>query len=48
METIRQEMTKLTLGIADTIGKPREHVHIKYEPDAVGRIAFGGTLVEDD
>lgn len=46
--TVREEMKQLTDGIAGILGCPGENVHIQFEPDAVGRIAFGGKLVEDD
>lgn len=48
VDDIRQEMKELSKGIAEVVGRPCEHVHIKFEPDAVGRIAFGGNLVEGD
>ncbi len=47
-ETVRQEMKALTVGIAEILKKPGENVHIQYQPDAAGRIAFGGKLVEKD
>jgi phenylpyruvate tautomerase PptA (4-oxalocrotonate tautomerase family) len=38
------EVRALTEGIARLCGRPVENVHILYEPDAQGRIAFGGSL----
>ena len=32
--------------IARHLGRPRENIHIIFEPDAKGRIAFGGELVD--
>ena len=41
---LRAEVRALTEGVARVCGRPVENVHILYEPDAQGRIAFGGTL----
>ena len=38
------EVRALTEGVARVCGRPVENVHILYEPDAQGRIAFGGKL----
>ena len=38
------EVRALTEGVARVCGRPVENVHILYEPDAQGRIAFGGVL----
>jgi phenylpyruvate tautomerase PptA (4-oxalocrotonate tautomerase family) len=38
------EVRALTEGVASICGRPPENVHILYEPDAQGRIAFGGRL----
>ena len=43
IETEARELTKVIAGILD---RPDENVHIKYEADAVGRVAFGGKLVK--
>lgn len=40
------EVQELTEAVARICSRPRESVHIFYEPDAVGRVAFGGELVE--
>jgi phenylpyruvate tautomerase PptA (4-oxalocrotonate tautomerase family) len=41
---LETEVHALTEGVAQVCGRPVENVHILYEPDAQGRIAFGGTL----
>jgi len=39
------EITRLTQGIANALNCPKENVHIFYQPDGAGRVAFGGKLV---
>src|SRR6186997_3388373 len=41
--TLDAEVRALTEGVARVCGRPVENVHILYEPDAQGRIAFGGS-----
>ena len=41
---LEAEVRALTEGVARVCGRPVENVHILYEPDAKGRIAFGGKL----
>ena len=41
---LEAEVRALTEGVARVCGRPVENVHILYEPDAQGRIAFGGRL----
>jgi phenylpyruvate tautomerase PptA (4-oxalocrotonate tautomerase family) len=41
---LEAEIRALTDGIASVCGRPAERVHILYEPDAQGRISFGGRL----
>ena len=36
----------LSEGVARLCGRDVQNVHVLYEPDAAGRIAFGGTLRE--
>lgn len=43
-EALETEVRALTISIAALCKRPAENIHIKYEPDAAGRIAFGGTL----
>lgn len=39
------EIRQLTEAIARVCDRPVENVHILYQPDAAGRVAFGGNLV---
>ena len=40
------EVTALTQTIAQVIGRTAACVHIEYAPAAVGRVSFGGKLVQ--
>ncbi|MCI0334447.1 MAG: hypothetical protein L0228_14610 [Planctomycetes bacterium] len=44
LEQIQAEVTALTAVIAEACGRPQENVHVLYEPEGAGRIAFGGKL----
>ena len=46
--TLRVECEQLSRGIAEALGRLQQHVHILYLPEAAGRIAFGGELLETD
>jgi phenylpyruvate tautomerase PptA (4-oxalocrotonate tautomerase family) len=37
-------VTRLTGAVADATGRPAENVHLVFEPDGIGRVAFGGRL----
>jgi len=39
------EIAQLTQVIANSLNRPATNVHIYYQPDAAGRVAFGGKLV---
>jgi phenylpyruvate tautomerase PptA (4-oxalocrotonate tautomerase family) len=41
---LEKEIRALTEGVASVCDRPAENVHILYESDAQGRIAFGGRL----
>lgn len=41
---LEAEVRALTAGIAQVCNRPVESIHILYEPDALGRIAFGGSV----
>ena len=43
---LETEIAKLTEAIARVCDRPAENVHILYQPDAAGRVAFGGNLVQ--
>lgn len=44
------ELRRIAETLADkfstVLSRPKENIHILFEPSAVGRIAFGGRLVE--
>ncbi len=42
---LENEIAQLTQVIANTLNRPATNVHILYQPDAAGRVAFGGKLV---
>ena len=43
---LQAEVTALTHAIAQVIGRPATCVHVAYAPAAVGRVSFGGKLVQ--
>jgi phenylpyruvate tautomerase PptA (4-oxalocrotonate tautomerase family) len=46
-DMLQREVSALTPAIARVCGRPEQHVHIIYQPDGAGRVAFGGALVTD-
>jgi phenylpyruvate tautomerase PptA (4-oxalocrotonate tautomerase family) len=44
-ETMKQQAERLAAAFAQACGRPKENVHVLYQPNAGGRIAFGGKLV---
>jgi len=44
-EAMAREVEALTSAVALETGRPRDQVHVIYEPPAAGRVAFGGRLV---
>lgn len=46
-EAMLEEVSLLTSALAEICNRPRENVHLFYLPEASGRVAFGGTLLED-
>jgi len=45
-DALREETRRLTEAIATACGRPAENVHILWLPEATGRMAFGGRLME--
>jgi phenylpyruvate tautomerase PptA (4-oxalocrotonate tautomerase family) len=43
---LQNEITRLTKVIANILNRPETNVHIFYQPDGAGRVAFGGKLIE--
>jgi phenylpyruvate tautomerase PptA (4-oxalocrotonate tautomerase family) len=39
------EVEAVTRAVAHCLGRPPARVHVRYEPSAAGRQAFGGSLV---
>lgn len=44
-EALEAEVRDLTAAVAEACGRPAENVHLFYQPDGAGRVAFGGALV---
>ena len=44
-EALAVEAKAVTLAVAQCLGRVPERVHVRYEPSAVGRQAFGGIVV---
>lgn len=45
-EELAAAIRDLTNAVAKTTRRPSAHVHVVFEPDGAGRVAFGGRLVE--
>jgi len=43
---LEDEIARLTQVIAEVLNRPNTNIHIFYQPDGAGRVAFGGKLVE--
>ena len=39
-------IAELTQAISEATGRPSDRVHIEYAPSAIGRVAFGGKLMQ--
>ena len=44
-EELEREVVELTAAIAIACGRPKENVHVRYEPPGADRQAFGGRLI---
>ena len=44
-EEMQKEVEMITGAVAQIFGRPSGNVHIIYQPDGRGRVAFGGKLV---
>ena len=42
---IDMEVARITGAVAQICGRPSENVHVIYQPEARGRVAFGGKIV---
>ena len=45
-DKLKEEASRLAETIARVCNRPKENVHILYETEATGRVAFGGRLLE--
>jgi len=45
-QVLADRVARLTAAVAEVTGRDATHVHVLYEADARGRLAFGGRLVE--
>jgi phenylpyruvate tautomerase PptA (4-oxalocrotonate tautomerase family) len=45
-EALALQTTRVANAVAEACDRKSEHVHIVYQPSAVGRVAFGGVLVQ--
>ena len=43
---LQPEVDRITAAVARICSRSPGHVHIIYEPDGAGRVAFGGRIVE--
>ena len=46
-EELRRYAERIASAVSTVLGRPREGVHVLFEPPAAGRIAFGGKLLEE-
>jgi phenylpyruvate tautomerase PptA (4-oxalocrotonate tautomerase family) len=45
-EQLAGVVDQVTTSVARATGHPRQNVHVVFTPDAAGRVAFGGRVVE--
>jgi phenylpyruvate tautomerase PptA (4-oxalocrotonate tautomerase family) len=45
LEETQNEAAKITGAVAQICGRPSENVHVIYQPEGRGRVAFGGKIV---
>lgn len=45
-QDLRDRIAGVTAAVAEVTGRDPAHVHVLYDADARGRLAFGGDLVE--
>ncbi len=43
---LTDRVARVTAAVADVTGRDPENVHVLFEDDAAGRLAFGGRLVD--
>lgn len=42
---MEMEVARITGAVAQICGRPSENVHVMFQPQAQGRVAFGGKIV---
>jgi len=47
-ESLSTESKLVTKAVAETLDRPEFNVHVIYQPEGRGRVAFGGKLVPRD
>ncbi len=45
-QELTDRVARVTTAVADVTGRDPENVHVLFDDDAAGRLAFGGRLVE--
>ena len=45
-QDLADRVSRVTAAVAGVMGRDPENVHVLFEDDAAGRLAFGGRLVE--
>jgi len=45
IEEMQNDVAKITGAVAQICGRPSENIHVIYQPEGRGRVAFGGKLV---
>jgi len=45
VEEMQEEVQKITGAVAQIFGRSSENVHVIYQPEGRGRVAFGGKIV---
>ena len=45
IEEMQNEVAKITGAVAQLCGRPSDNIHVIYQPEGRGRVAFGGKLV---
>ncbi|MEQ8858194.1 MAG: hypothetical protein RIC56_06065 [Pseudomonadales bacterium] len=46
-EVLAAEMRRVAAAVAAALARPVENVHVLYQPQAIGRIGFGGELLKE-
>jgi hypothetical protein len=44
---LQDEANRISIAVANIVERPAENVHVIFEPDGTGRVAFGGKLLTE-